>query len=183
VIFDPVAGPFLEKLAEAAATGGIVFEYGALSVQPTPFPLLTALAKGLSIRGYSLMEITRIPEKLPAAKKYVYDRLADGRFHPKVARIFPFAVEKRRRVGLHIYEESCRSYWSALADDMPSTFSGQRGYEPRFLEMAPLIRVPGGLQPFSTTRCSAHVSGLPSILQVGCVGPLRHLCGYPIESS
>ena len=29
--------------------------------------------------------------KLPAAKKYVYDRLADGRFHPKVARIFPFA--------------------------------------------------------------------------------------------
>jgi NADPH:quinone reductase-like Zn-dependent oxidoreductase len=47
--------------------------------------------KGLNIRGYSLMEITRNPEKLPAAKKYVYDRLADGRFHPKVARIFPFA--------------------------------------------------------------------------------------------
>jgi NADPH:quinone reductase-like Zn-dependent oxidoreductase len=32
VIFDPVAGPFLEKLAEAAATGGIAFEYGALSM-------------------------------------------------------------------------------------------------------------------------------------------------------
>jgi NADPH:quinone reductase-like Zn-dependent oxidoreductase len=25
------------------------------------------------------------------AKKYVYDRLADGRFHPKIAKIFPFA--------------------------------------------------------------------------------------------
>jgi NADPH:quinone reductase-like Zn-dependent oxidoreductase len=91
VIFDPVAGPFLEKLAEAAAVGGIVFEYGWLSMQPTPFPLLTALGRGLSIRGYSLMEITRNPAKLSAAKKYVYDRLADGRFHPKVARIFPFA--------------------------------------------------------------------------------------------
>ncbi len=91
VIFDPVAGPFLEKLAESAAIGGIVFEYGWLSMQPTPFPLVTALLKGLSIRGYSLMEITRNPEKLPAAKKYVYDRLADGRFHPKVARVFPFA--------------------------------------------------------------------------------------------
>jgi NADPH:quinone reductase-like Zn-dependent oxidoreductase len=91
VIFDPVAGPFLEKLAEAAAVGGIVFEYGALSMQPTPFPLFTALIKGLCIRGYTLLEITRNPEKLPAAKKYVYDRLADGRFHPKVAKIFPFA--------------------------------------------------------------------------------------------
>jgi NADPH:quinone reductase-like Zn-dependent oxidoreductase len=91
VIFDPVAGPFLEKLAEAAEIGGIVFEYGLLSMQPTPFPLFAALGKGLSIRGYSLMEITRNPEKLPAAKKYVFDRLADGRFHPKVARIFPFA--------------------------------------------------------------------------------------------
>jgi NADPH:quinone reductase-like Zn-dependent oxidoreductase len=91
VIFDPVAGPFLEKLAEAAAVGGIVFEYGALSMQPTPFPLFTALTKGLCIRGYTLLEITRNPEKLILAKKYVYDRLADGRFHPKIAKIFPFA--------------------------------------------------------------------------------------------
>jgi NADPH:quinone reductase-like Zn-dependent oxidoreductase len=91
VIFDPVGGPFVEKLAEAAAPGGIIFQYGLLSMQPTPFPLFAALGKGLSIRGYSLMEITRNPEKLPAAKKYVYDRLADGRFKPKIARTFPFA--------------------------------------------------------------------------------------------
>ena len=90
VIFDPVGGPFLEKLAEAAAIGGIVFEYGWLSLQPTPFPLLTALTKGLSIRGYSLMEITRDSKKLSVAKKYIYDRLSDGRLQPKIARIFPF---------------------------------------------------------------------------------------------
>jgi len=91
VIFDPVAGPFLEKLAEAAAPGGIIFQYGALSLQPTPFPLFTALTKGLSIRGYMLTEITLNPEKLAVAKKYVYDRLADGRFHSKIAKTFPFA--------------------------------------------------------------------------------------------
>jgi NADPH:quinone reductase-like Zn-dependent oxidoreductase len=28
VIFDPVAGPFLEKVAEATALGGIILEYG-----------------------------------------------------------------------------------------------------------------------------------------------------------
>jgi len=30
---------------------------------------------------------------------------------------------------------------------IPSTFSGQRGCEPRFLDMAPLIWAPEGLQP------------------------------------
>ena len=91
VTFDPVGGPFVEKLARAAAAGGTIFEYGLLSMQPTPFPLFTALPKGLCLRGYSLMEVTRNRVKLPVAKKYVYERLADGRFRPKIARIFPFA--------------------------------------------------------------------------------------------
>jgi NADPH:quinone reductase-like Zn-dependent oxidoreductase len=91
VIFDPVSGPFLEKLAEVTQPEGIIFQYGALSMQPTPFPLVTALGNGLTVRGYTLMEFTRNPEKLPAAKKYVYDRLADGRFQPKIAKTFSFA--------------------------------------------------------------------------------------------
>jgi NADPH:quinone reductase-like Zn-dependent oxidoreductase len=102
VTFDPIAGPFLEKLAEAAQPGGIIFAYGALSGQPTPFPLLTALPKGLCVRGYTLMEFTRVPEKLAIAKKYVHDRLADGRFHPKIAKTFPFA----QTVAAYRYLES-----------------------------------------------------------------------------
>lgn len=88
--FDPVAGPFVEKLAAAAAPGGIIFEYGGLSLAPTPFPLWAALGKGLSVRGYSLFEIRRDPKLLEIAKKYVFDRLADGRFVPKIAKTFPF---------------------------------------------------------------------------------------------
>ncbi|MGA7080250.1 MAG: zinc-dependent alcohol dehydrogenase family protein [Terriglobales bacterium] len=91
IIFDPIAGPLLEALAEAAAPHGIIFEYGALSGQPTPFPLFAALSKWLTIRGYTLMEITSAPEKLAAAKKYAYDRLQDGRFRPRVAKIFSFS--------------------------------------------------------------------------------------------
>jgi NADPH:quinone reductase-like Zn-dependent oxidoreductase len=86
-----VAGPFIEKSTEAAQPGGIIFDYGALSGQPTPFPLLTVLSNSLSLRGYTLMALTRVPEKLALAKKYVYDRLADGRFRPKIAKTFPFA--------------------------------------------------------------------------------------------
>jgi NADPH:quinone reductase-like Zn-dependent oxidoreductase len=89
--FDAVAGPFVEQLAKAAANEGIIFEYGALSLQPTPFPIRVALPKGLSIRGYTLHEVTASTEIVDAAKKYTYDRLADGRFTPRIAKSFPFS--------------------------------------------------------------------------------------------
>lgn len=89
IIFDPVLGPGLEKLAEAAAYQGMLFLYGRLSPEPTPFPLRPALQKGLTLRGYTLIELRRQPELLKTAKQYVYDRLEDGRFHPKIAKTFP----------------------------------------------------------------------------------------------
>jgi NADPH:quinone reductase-like Zn-dependent oxidoreductase len=91
VIFDPVAGPYIETLAAAAAPGGIIFEYGRLSPLPTPFPLAQALPKGLSIRGYSLMELHRDPALMKTAAQYIYDRLQDGRLKPKIAKTFPLA--------------------------------------------------------------------------------------------
>ena len=105
--FDPVGGPFIEKLAAAAAPGGIIFQYGVLSPDPTPFPLLLALGNSLSIRGYYLGEVTRNPAVFETAKKYVFDRLADGRFVPKIAKTFPLAqtvdayryLESNRQVG------------------------------------------------------------------------------------
>jgi NADPH:quinone reductase-like Zn-dependent oxidoreductase len=91
IIFDSVGGPYVETLAEAAAPGGIIFEYGALAMQPTPFPTIPAVMKALSVRGYSLREIRNQPRVIEAAKDYVYERLADRRFTPKIAKTFPLA--------------------------------------------------------------------------------------------
>jgi NADPH:quinone reductase-like Zn-dependent oxidoreductase len=88
VIFDPVAGPFLEKLARAAAPGATIFEYGALSPMATPFPLFDALGKGLTIRGYTLFEIVKRPERMARGKQFVYDGLASGALKPIIARTF-----------------------------------------------------------------------------------------------
>lgn len=107
VTFDPVAGPFVEKLAAASAQEGVIFIYGGLSMQPTPFPLFESFRTAVSLRAYSLREITTIPERLPAAKKFVYDRLADGRFLPKIAKTFAYAdtveayryLESNQQVG------------------------------------------------------------------------------------
>lgn len=94
LIFDPVGGPGVEKLAAAAGYHGIIFQYGGLSMQPTPFPLRAMVSKGLSMRAYSLMELRGEPELLKTAKQYVFDRLSDGRFHPKIAKTFPLAQSK-----------------------------------------------------------------------------------------
>jgi NADPH:quinone reductase-like Zn-dependent oxidoreductase len=107
VIFDPVAGPYIETLAAAAAFGGTIYEYGRLSPDPTPYPLAQALPKGLSIRGYTLLELHRGPALMKTATQYVYDRLRDGRLHPKIAKTFPFAqtadaykyIESNEQIG------------------------------------------------------------------------------------
>lgn len=91
VLFDPVAGPFVEQLARAAAPHGILIEYGALSLQPTPFPLFIAMHKQLTMRAYTLREVNADPEVSRTAREYVFDRLADGRFKVKIDKTFPFS--------------------------------------------------------------------------------------------
>ncbi|MHB8978569.1 MAG: zinc-dependent alcohol dehydrogenase family protein [Trichloromonadaceae bacterium] len=103
-VFDPVAGPFLEKLAAAAAAGGTIFEYGALATQPTPFPLFAALGKGLTLRGYTLFEIVRDPGKLARGKQYIYDGLKSGALKPHIDRTFSLIAI----VEAHRYMESNR---------------------------------------------------------------------------
>src|SRR6266852_1835383 len=68
VVFDPVGGPTIEKLTKALARFGILFIYGALSPEPTPLPLFEVLVKGLTIRGYTLAEVTTDPARLERGK-------------------------------------------------------------------------------------------------------------------
>ncbi len=89
ITLDPIGGPLVERLATAAAPGGIVVEYGVLSGQPAPLPIAPLIGKGLSIRGYTLNDVLHHPDRTAAAKAYIVERLADGRFVPKVARTFP----------------------------------------------------------------------------------------------
>lgn len=102
VIFDPIAGKGIQLLAQAAAVGGTIFEYGALAPEPTPFPLFTALSKGLSVRGYTLREILSVPQLRAKAEQYVFDRVEAGDFKPRIDRVFPFA----EIVEAHRYMES-----------------------------------------------------------------------------
>jgi NADPH:quinone reductase len=100
--FDPVCGPGVEALAAALAEAGTIFLYGALAREPTPFPLFSALAKNLILRGYTLFSITSNPERLELAKRFVIEGLTVGNFRPLIARSFPL----EEIVEAHRYLES-----------------------------------------------------------------------------
>ena len=102
IVFDPIGGPGIEKLAEAASYEGIIIQYGALSTEPTPFPLFTALSKGLTIRGYTLMELKVGSERFELGKKYIIDGLNKGTLKPIIDRTFTFSDI----VAAHRYLES-----------------------------------------------------------------------------
>jgi NADPH:quinone reductase-like Zn-dependent oxidoreductase len=102
LIFDPVAGSFVETLAACAATGAQIIEYGWLSGEPTPFPLFLAFQKALTVRGYTLYEFVTHPVLRPEAEAFVYEHLKQRKLRPKIDRIFPLD----HIISAHRYLES-----------------------------------------------------------------------------
>jgi NADPH:quinone reductase-like Zn-dependent oxidoreductase len=106
VVFDPIGGPAFEPLSAAMARGGILIEYGALSPEPTPFPLFAVLGKSLTLRGYLIHEITGDPKRLEAAKRFILGGLESGALKPIIARTFHF----EEIVDAHRYLESNQQF-------------------------------------------------------------------------
>ncbi len=102
VVFDPVAGPGIEKLAAATAQHGIIVEYGALASEPTPLPLFTLLGKNLTIRGYVMFEVSGDAERLKRGTEFINGGLASGKLKVVIAKTFPF----EQIVESHRYLES-----------------------------------------------------------------------------
>lgn len=106
IVFDPIGGKTVLTLAEGMAHGGILFQYGALSPDPTPFPLFTAIHNGLCMRGYTLFEIVNVPARFEKAKKYILDGVASGKLKPIIAKTFPL----EDIVEAHRYLESNQQF-------------------------------------------------------------------------
>jgi len=102
IIFDPVGGPEIDKLALAAAEEGIIFIYGGLSGKPTPYPHWPAALKGLSIRGWVASSIWNRPERFARNRALILQGLASGHLRPVIAKTFPFS----QIVAAHRFLES-----------------------------------------------------------------------------
>jgi NADPH:quinone reductase-like Zn-dependent oxidoreductase len=104
IVFDPVGGPEVEVLAQAAAEEGIIIIYGGLSGRPTPYPHWPAALKSLSLRGWVASSIWNKPERFARYRDLILQGLAAARLKPVIARTFPLA----QIVEAHRYLESNR---------------------------------------------------------------------------
>ena len=88
VAFDPVGGPYVETLATALRPRGILFIYGGLSEQPTPYPHWQCAFKGLSMRGWVASEIWNHPHRFNRARETILAGLEGGQLKPVIAKEF-----------------------------------------------------------------------------------------------
>lgn len=84
IVFDAIAGPIVNELAEACAFEGEIYLYGALSLEKTPFPFRLALQKGLKISGYTMMQIAKDEDRLEWGKAHILEGLEKGALIPRV---------------------------------------------------------------------------------------------------
>ncbi len=86
--FDPVGGPFVEKLCSALAEEGILFIYGSLSNQPTPYPHWTVALKGLEHPWLGVLRHFKQAGALPARARHHPGGPAAGHLKPVIAKTF-----------------------------------------------------------------------------------------------
>lgn len=86
--FDPIGGKSITSLANASAYLGKIIEFGVIGGLQAPLPVGQLLGKGLTIKGFTVNEISSSNEKRQEATQYVLDRIKKGSFTPLVAKTF-----------------------------------------------------------------------------------------------
>ena len=107
VIFDPISGPNVETLAQAAASGATMLIYGALDMRPTPYPLFPALQKGLWMHAFVLFECTTQSAPRERAKRFIYEGIKSGALKPIID---PKVFALDQIVDAHRYLESNQQF-------------------------------------------------------------------------
>jgi NADPH:quinone reductase-like Zn-dependent oxidoreductase len=120
-VWDAVGGAQFPRLVEATAVGGQIITYGGLapdSVSGTPMPWFPLIGKGISIRGYTLFELTYSPQRFgkerpyhptayTAAKEFVLKGVEAGTLKLVISEVFPIDqivkahtyVEENQKLG------------------------------------------------------------------------------------
>ncbi|ACU63404.1 zinc-dependent alcohol dehydrogenase family protein [Chitinophaga pinensis] len=84
VILDAVGGKQFELLINAAANYAKVFAYGALDLEPGPWPMLGVVLKKISITGYDMTDTLMDAKKINAAIAFVKTGVQHEKLKPVI---------------------------------------------------------------------------------------------------
>ena len=90
MVFDPVGGPGVAKIAQVMPADGLFFQYGSLDARDLSIPVIEILGRHLTFRGYEIFEITADAEKLSRAKRFIFEGLQSGQLKPLIDKTFAF---------------------------------------------------------------------------------------------
>ena len=91
VVFDPIAGKFVNDYVDGLNWDARVLIYGNLSGSGEfSVPILPLIRSKGSVHPYSMFNHVMIPEELKEGIDFVMGRIADGRLRPVIDRIFDF---------------------------------------------------------------------------------------------
>jgi NADPH:quinone reductase-like Zn-dependent oxidoreductase len=87
-VFDPVAGPLVETLAQVTQPYGAIVLYGVLDFEAAPLPIMPVIGKNLSIIGYAMM-LEDQPERNERAIAFIREGVRAGTLKPLLGKRFP----------------------------------------------------------------------------------------------
>jgi NADPH2:quinone reductase len=88
LVFDPVGGPMVARLAEATARYGAIILYGVLDFAAAPLPLQALIEKNLTMHGFAMYLDDR-PERNARAIAFIREGVSTGKLRPLVGKRFP----------------------------------------------------------------------------------------------
>ncbi len=89
IAFDPIAGSFVNTIAEAAGNESTIVIYGILSLEDTPLPLFPLLIKGIRIEAVHLVfHILQHPERFAQTRDHIIEGLTNGTYKPVIDKKF-----------------------------------------------------------------------------------------------
>lgn len=91
MVFDAIAGEFVNVAAKVSAQDGQIITYGVMGGLDAQLPLSEMLPKALTIKGFTVDEIVSNQVKLARAKRFILSGVADGSLSPLVAKSYALA--------------------------------------------------------------------------------------------
>ncbi len=89
VAFDPVGAGMIAQYSPVLAKGAVIYFYGTLDGNAPSLPIVDMFQANATFHPYSLFNYVEDPEMVARGTAFVYDALDQGKFEPRIDRVYP----------------------------------------------------------------------------------------------